>query len=110
MSRQMIVKNGWTLVIDKCGPEVWLSNGPKFEFVARFKHGSPMASANHFARFLVANFSPAEYFALLNEKLPTLRGSRTPAEILEAKGYVPYNVLKIIKAHGRAAVAGTRWA
>lgn len=112
MATKEITKNGWHLSIDKCGPEVWIHDGSSHtgKFVARFKHKSPMANATHFARFLVENFSPAEYFSLYEEKLPTLRGSRTPGEILEAKGYVPYNVLQIIKRHGRAAVAGTRWA
>jgi hypothetical protein len=93
--------NGWNLHVGT-GSEVWVTNGTDRKFVARFKYKSPMANARHFVKFLTANFTPEEFFALA--------AAGTPVGALETKGYVPYNVLQIIKRHGISAVAGTRWA
>lgn len=72
-----------------CG-EVWVHNvNPDHtrEFVARFKYANPGRSATHFAKFLAKHFTPEEYFAQLKQGVP-------PVKILEAKGFVSYNVSK----------------
>ncbi len=67
------------------------------KFVARFKYHRPAANANHFVKFLIANFTVEEYFAALD-------AGKAPAEILREKGYVSLNMQKAI-AHGSYQVA-----
>ena len=64
------------------------------QFIGRFKHGSAKASANHFIKFLIKNFTVEEYFAKMAEP------DSAPVRILEEKGYVSYNVVKLLKKHG----------
>lgn len=75
--------------------EYWVifsdDNGRKV--VARFKHGSAKASANHFVKFLVKNFTVEEYFEARRNKL-------APEQILEQKGYIGYNLAKGLKQMG----------
>lgn len=88
-------KNGWNLKIEASTVVVYVMHGePGHEqFVARFKYARPRTCANHFVKFLMANFTPAEYFA-------ALATGAAPGAILEAKGYVNYNVMR-----ARAALA-----
>lgn len=101
MTSKTLSQNGWNLLIGT-GSEVYLHNVdatlPHPQFVARFKHGSPKACANHFAKFLVANFTPAEYFS-------RLAAGAAPGKILEERGYVNYNVAKLLKREGFATFA-----
>jgi hypothetical protein len=94
------MNNGWNLEI--CGRrEVYVyhvdANDPeKAQFVARFKHASPLTNARAFAKFLQANFTPEEYFAAYAAGTP-------PLMILEAKGYVSPNRKRAEKLNARAA-------
>jgi hypothetical protein len=72
----------WNIIVSD-STEVYVSHG--IDFVARFKYANPKRSANHFVKFLEKNFTPAEYFA---ERAKGV----APRTILEAKGYVSYNV------------------
>ena len=58
--------------------------------MARFKYASPKASAKHFVKFLVKNYSPEEYFAKRALGIP-------PISILQQKGFVSYNVQRANK-------------
>lgn len=60
------------------------------EVVARFKHGG-MA---HFRSFMTKNFTVEEYFDKFNNT------TLAPMEILEQKGYVSFNVTKVLKKFG----------
>ena len=73
--------NGWNITRDG-SREVWVQHNN--EFVARFKYANAGKSATHFIKFLTANFTPEEYFALKQTKAPVC--------VLETKGYVCYNV------------------
>lgn len=65
------------------------------EFIARFKHGSARASATHFKKFLMANFTVFEYFDL------TLGANGiSPLKAMESKGYVGYNASQELKRAG----------
>jgi hypothetical protein len=64
------------------------------QFVGRFKHGSAKASANHFVKFLIKNFTVEEYFAKMEQP------DSAPVRILEEKGYVSYNITKLLKKEG----------
>jgi hypothetical protein len=81
------MNNGWNLSTDVSiggRKEVHLHHLPadgRGRFVARFKHSRPTQNARAFAKFLVANFTPAEYFAALESGKP-------PLAVLWAKGYV----------------------
>lgn len=50
------------------------------QFVGRFKF-QPYKTATDFKRFLIANFTPAEYFS-------RLANQESPLPILQSKGYV----------------------
>ena len=82
------------IVVSGTRGEYWVSY--ENQFVARFKHGSAKASANHFIKFLVKNFTVEEYFAKLEQP------NSAPVRVLEEKGYVSYNVAKILKKEGYA--------
>lgn len=71
--------------------EYWVEYENKF--VGRFKHGSAKASANHFVKFLVKNFTVEEYFDKLDK-------NGAPLRVLEEKGYVSYNIVKLLKKEG----------
>jgi hypothetical protein len=73
--------NGWTLNW-MSGREIYLRNGN--DFVARFKYLNPGTNCRAFAKFLVKNFTPAEYFAAYRAGIP-------PMSILEARGFVSPN-------------------
>jgi hypothetical protein len=60
------------------------------EVIARFKHGG-MA---HFRSFMTKNFTVEEYFDKMNNT------TLAPMEILEQKGYVSFNVSKVLKKLG----------
>jgi hypothetical protein len=60
------------------------------EVIARFKHGG----MNHFRSFMVKNFSVEEYFDKMNNT------TLAPMQILETKGYVSFNVSKVLKKLG----------
>lgn len=62
-------------------------------FVARFKYGRPAASAAHFRKFLIKNFTVEEYFAARET-------GKSPVEILETKGYISYNTARALKTAG----------
>jgi len=88
--------NGWNLNEPRSfGGEVWLYNGAQSHetFVGRFKYRGPVTSAKSFAKFLTANFTPAEYFA---ERAKGI----APLTILEAKGYVSPNMKRVIASLG----------
>ena len=74
----------WNILVSG-STEVYVTHDT--EFVARFKYANPKRSANHFVEFLENNFTPAEYFA---ERAKGI----APLTILEAKGYVSYNVIQ----------------
>ncbi len=76
------------------GSEVWVEYEGRF--VGRFKYKSPKANANHFVKFLIANFSVEEYFEKRDAGM-------APSKILEEKGYVNFNMGKILKASGYEA-------
>lgn len=81
-------------VISGSSSEYWVHyNG---DFVGCFKHGSAKASANHFIKFLMNNFTVEEYFSKMEEV------DSSPVRILEQKGYVAYNTAKILKKEGYA--------
>ena len=73
----------WNLDISGTS-EVWVTNGKERTFVGRFKYANPKRSAKHFCKFLVANFTPEEYFKL--------KKTMPPIKVLETKGYVSFNV------------------
>jgi hypothetical protein len=81
--------NGWNLNLSGGGGEYWLHNNVNgvYSFVARFKYRNAKASANHFVRFLTSDMTPAEYF----EALAT---GKAPAQVLQARGYVSYNLAR----------------
>lgn len=79
------------------GSERWVMYGKERKFVGRFKYGSPGASANHFVKFLIKNFTVEEYFGLLDSGM-------TPVKALETKGFISYNVAKAMKAGGYTTV------
>lgn len=56
------------------------------QFLARFKYANPGRSAKHFIKFLVANFTPEEFFEQVK--------SSAPVTVLEKKGFVSYNKLR----------------
>ena len=74
--------------------EYWVSYDN--QFVGRFKHGAPKASANHFIKFLIKNFTVEEFFAKM------AKPDSAPVRILEEKGYLSYNIVKLLKKHGYA--------
>lgn len=59
------------------------------KFVARFKYKA--GSVADFRKFLVAYFSPAEYFA-------RLEAGEAPLTILQSKGYILPHVRKMLTA------------
>lgn len=63
----------------------------KNKFVARFKHNR--ARWKDFRNFLVANFTPEEYFS-------RIENNETPLGILESKGYVLPHIRKELKRLG----------
>ena len=78
--------NGWNITRDG-SREIWINNNG--QFVARFKYANAGKSATHFIKFLTANFTPEEYFGLLETK--------PPMTVLGTKGYVAYNVALALK-------------
>jgi hypothetical protein len=93
----------WNLRFDKGAGEVWLFNqtdaNPRGDFIARFKYRKPMTNARAFAKFLTANFTPAEYAA-------AYAATGRPLTILQAKGYQSPNELYVAAAQAaRAAFA-----
>ena len=78
----MKMKNGWNLMVSGSSV-VYVTNVDadfKSNFVARFKYLKPKSSANKFVKFLMDNFSPAEYFAEYAK-------GKTPLVILMEKGF-----------------------
>lgn len=87
-------KNGWNLALDGFSQEFTLINRDEFgnaHFVARFKYARPKTNARAFARFLVANFTPLQYFAELD-------AGKAPLTILKARGFVSPNELEARQA------------
>jgi hypothetical protein len=82
-----LTRNGWNLSVEKYPSEVHVFNvtSSGAAFVARFKHASPRRNASAFVKFLVANFTPTEYFALTGER------HYAPLVALQTKGYVSPN-------------------
>jgi hypothetical protein len=82
-----LTRNGWNLSVEKYPSEVQVFNVTPAgaAFVARFKHARPRSSAAAFVKFLVANFTPREYFALTGER------QYAPLVALKTKGYVSPN-------------------
>lgn len=60
-------------------------------FVARFQYGRSRDRAG-FQKFLIANFSPTEYFS----QLP----NSTPVDVLKTKGYISTTVKGLLKSGG----------
>lgn len=81
-----LIKNGWNLRFEKYPGCVWIfavtDDAALGKFVGRFKHYQPVTSARAFAKFLVANFTPAEFFHMRDAL------SLAPLTILKTKGYV----------------------
>lgn len=91
--------SGWNLTWGT-GSEIWMNHselGLPSRFVARFKYAKPGTNARAFAKFLTANFSPAEYFAARD-------AGTSPLTILESKGYVSPN-MKAAKAAAANALS-----
>lgn len=86
------------------GSERWVMYDRKF--VARFKYRGA-AAARDFVKFLVKNFTVEEYFGLLETKNPNslVNNNYSPAEILESKGHINYNIRMQMKARGIATKA-----
>jgi len=84
MASTYVNKNGWNIRIEPYPGDTWVTDSCSGEFVARFKYGRPTLSAKHFVKFLIANFTPTEYFA------ERAKGT-DPMTILQSKGYVDYN-------------------
>lgn len=78
------------------GSERWVKYDGRF--VGRFKYHRPAANARHFVKFLVANFTVEEFFALVEE------GNMAPAKALETKGYISLNILSAMKKGGYSTV------
>lgn len=78
------IKNGWDLskLTIEGSSEVYVRYEGKF--VARFKYANKKKSAKHFRDFMVANFTPEEYF--------TIAQKNAPLTVLQTKGYVSYNM------------------
>ena len=51
------------------------------KFVARFKYSAQKRRKNAFVKFLVANFTPEEYFQRIE------KNAESPLSVLESKGY-----------------------
>ena len=89
--------NGWNIRFDGTRSEVHVYHSDPtvppgthpYRFVARFKYARPMANARHFVRFLVANFTPAEFFAAREDA-----SQPPPAAVLRSKGYVSLNAAR----------------
>ena len=62
------------------------------KFVARFKY-SPKGYRPSFRKFLVENFTPAEYF----ERTSGNTIECAPAKVLESKGWVAPHILRMCK-------------
>ncbi len=62
----------------------------KKEFIARFKGRSSKAYAKHFIKFLHENIPLETYIMEMME-------GKSPLNILQERGYVSYNILKIRK-------------
>lgn len=78
----------WDIEITKTDGAVYVHHDKNF--VARFKYANPTASANHFVKFLVKNFTVNEYFKDLDNGI-------APLTILKCKGFESYNVLQAMK-------------
>jgi hypothetical protein len=98
-----LVGNGWNLHFDDTRNEVNLRHvtpeSPYGEFVGRFKYARPLTNAKAFAKFLAANFTPAEYYA---ERAT----GKAPLTILADRGYLSPNTrraLGMIRDGARAA-------
>jgi len=72
-------------------PYVFYNHNGERKFVARFKYGT--GGKADFLRFLVKNFTPAEYFGKIAQGLP-------PLKVLEEKGYVSPTIKRMLKQHG----------
>jgi hypothetical protein len=59
------------------------------QFVARFKHARPRASARDFVKFLTKNFTVSEYF--MAKDIDHI----APLHILQRKGYVSLNARSV---------------
>jgi len=72
-------------------------------FVARFKYCARDKAG--FLSFLIKNFTPEEYFTLMNTPNPKNPWNNTfsPATILEAKGYISATVKSGMKKKGYSA-------
>ena len=66
---------------------IYLTHGPKRQFVARFKHGGPVTMSK-FRKELVASHSVEDYFFDLNIAM------KAPLEILKEKNPKWYEGLK----------------
>lgn len=83
------------------GSERWVTYGPDRRFVARFKYSRPGQNAKAFVKFLIANFTVEEYFAL--------RETMAPAEVLRTKGYVSPNEKAAREARARHEAEPKVW-
>jgi hypothetical protein len=102
MKSQILKSNGWNLTVHAAGGEVLIHNLDDItsKFVARFKHARPKANASAFVKFLVANFTPAEYFQRRAEGF-------APLEILRTKDYVSPNERAVVASLGRRPLSST---
>ena len=80
-----MMTNGWNMSLFNYQAG-FLTYGQYFstseKFVARFKYAAQRKRKSAFLRFLVANFTPEEYFTL------TGPGGMTPGAALQSKGYI----------------------
>lgn len=76
------------------GSERYVMYGPERKFVARFKYSRPGTNARDFVKFLIANFTVEEYFALTD-------GGMGPLTVLKTKGYVSPNEKSVAESRAR---------
>ena len=94
-----MAKQDWTSTMNIS--KGWITYGGKF--VARCRAGS--AAAKHFASFMAANFTPDEYFGLMESQMPGANRTMAPLEVLQTKGYISWTVRRALRAEGLPATA-----
>ena len=73
----------------------YLTYGADHKFIARFKYQK--GDKPSFLRFLIANFTPEEYFA-------RYANGESPLGILESKGFVLPRIQKYLTAKANSAI------
>lgn len=92
MKNNNTMVNGWNLSLFNYNGG-YLSYGAgvfQAKFVARFKYTARDRAG--FQKFLIANFSPTEYFSQLLDS--------TPADVLKTKGYISTTIKRLLKQGG----------